>query len=486
MGRSTKDGAALERKLLKEVSSLLEEMGFVHRSAPLIVAVSGGPDSLALLLLLVQLRQPLGLDLHVAHLDHGLRGQESQEDARFVEETARRLELPMTLEREDVESYRATHHLSLEEAARKVRYSFLSRVAAAHGALGVALGHTADDQAETILMHLLRGSGLDGLTGMQTLSYWPSSHHEHPMALVRPLLGTKREETESLCRWKGVIPRDDSSNRSLHFTRNRIRADLLPRLRSYNPRLQEALLSLGRSAARDQAYILGEAVRARERLAVNTGEGVEIERAGFAALPPALKRHLLRLIYRELTGSASGLEHRHLEDMIKVSRGGPDKKISLPGGLTFSVEYGSLSLGRGQSRPSAAPALSEEYPLTIPGDTKVPGWNVKARLSTCAESPSHRDAYAALLDGERVGRYLYVRGRFPGDRFHPLGMAESKKLQDFMVDVKAPRDVRDRIPLVVSERGIVWVVGYRVAHWARLREDTPTVLSLDFSPDTAT
>jgi tRNA(Ile)-lysidine synthase len=486
MGRSTEDGAALERKLLKEVSRLLKELALVHSSQPLIVAVSGGADSLALLLLLAQLRQPLGLDIHVAHLDHGLRGQESLMDARFVEETALRLELPVTLEREDVESFRATHHLSLEAAAREVRYSFLARVAAAQGALAVALGHTADDQAETILMHLLRGSGLDGLMGMQTLSYWPSSRHSHPIALVRPLLGTKREETESLCRWKGFTPRDDSSNLSLHFTRNRIRSDLLPRLRSYNPRFQEALLRLGRSAAQDQAYILGEAVQAREMLAVDTGEGVSIEREGFAVLPPALKRHLLRLIYHQITGSSAGLENCHLEDMVKLSEGRAQKNISLPGGLIFSVEYGSLTLGRGQSKPTAGPALSGEYPLTLSGDTRVPGWNIRANFSMDREYPSHGDAYVAKLDGERVGRHLYVRGRIPGDRFHPLGMAVPKKLQDFMVDVKAPRGVRDRIPLVVSERGIVWVVGYRIAHWARLREDTTTVLSLGFSPDAAT
>ena len=486
MGRRTEDGATLERRLLKEVSNLLKRLGFAHRSQSIIVAVSGGPDSLALLLLLAQLRAPLELDLHVAHLDHGLRGHESQGDARFVEETARSLGLPVTMEREDAESYRAAHRLSLEEAAREVRYSFLSGVAAANGALAVALGHTADDQAETILMHILRGSGLDGLTGMQPLSYWPSSHHDHPTALVRPLLGAKREETEALCRWKGVTPRDDSSNRSLHFTRNRIRYDLLPRLESYNPRFQDALLRLGRSAVQDQAYILEEAARARERLAVGTGEGVSIERAGFADLPMALKIHLLRLIYHELTGSAAGLEHRHLEDMVRLSRGGPDKEISLPEGLTFSVGYGSLFLGSGRGKPPDIPALSEEYALTIPGDTRLPGWGVKAGLSTRDELRPLGDAHAARLDLERAGRHLYVRGRVPGDRFHPLGAAGHKKLQDFMVDVKVPRKERDRIPLVVSEKGIVWVVGYRVAHWARLTEDTSTVLSLDFYPDTAT
>ncbi|MBF8268222.1 MAG: tRNA(Ile)-lysidine synthetase [Dehalococcoidia bacterium] len=489
MGRGSEDGAALERRLLKEVGRLLKELGFVQSRQPLIVAVSGGPDSLALLLLLAQLRQPLALSLHVAHLDHGLRGQESQRDAKFVEEVAHSLDLPVTLEREEVSSYRTAHHLSLEEAAREVRYSFLSRVAIAQEAAAVALGHTADDQVETILLHLLRGSGLAGLAGMSPLAYWPSSRHDHPVALVRPLLEVGREETESYCRWKGVTPRDDPSNRSLLFTRNRVRFDLLPRLRAYNPRLREAMVRLGRSAAQDQAYILGEATQARERLAVNTGEGVRVERKGFAALPPALKRHLLRLIYQELRGSTLGLEHRHLEEMVKLSQGETGRRVSLPGGLAFSVDYDFLRLGPGRARAPVSPALSGEYPLDIPGNTRLPGWSVQAHLSEdmgCSSSLDVQDAHAARLDGERVGRHLYVRGRRAGDRFHPLGMETPKKLQDFLVDAKVPRDRRDTLPLVLSEKGIVWVVGHRIAHWARLREDTTVALGLEFSPETAT
>ncbi|MFH1560256.1 MAG: tRNA lysidine(34) synthetase TilS [Chloroflexota bacterium] len=482
MGQGTEEGLALEHRLLRTVRRLLKELGLAQGCQPLVVAVSGGPDSLALLLLLAELRQPLELSLHVAHLDHGLRGQESQEDAQFVAETARQLNLPVTLEREDVTSYRVGRHLSLEEAAREVRYSFLSRVATAQGAAAVALGHTADDQAETILMHLLRGSGLAGLAGMSPLAYWPSLHHSQRVALVRPLLEVRREETRSYCLWKGITPRDDSSNLSLQFTRNRLRSDLLPRLKSYNPRLQEALLRLGRSVTQDQAYILEEATRARERLAVDLGEGITIEREGFVALPPTLKRHLLRLIYQEIRGSSHGLEHRHLEGMVRLSQGSTGKEMDLPDGLVFSVDYHCLRLSFGKDRPPDAPIVAGEYPLMVPGDVQIPGWIIKARLSPGKETLPYAGAYAARLDGGRVGRRLLVRGRMPGDRFHPLGMTGSKKLQDFMVDAKVPRDMRDRVPLVLSEEGIAWVVGHRIAHWARIGEDTMEVVDLEFSP----
>ena len=268
MESSMDGGLALERRLLKETKRLLTELGLAHSRQALVAAVSGGPDSMALLLLLDRLKQPLGLELHVAHLDHGLRGLESREDARFVEKVALDMDLPVTLGWEDVESYRRDRGLSLEEAAREARYSFLSGVATAQGASAVVLGHTSDDQVETILMHLLRGSGLAGFAGMSPIAYWPSNHHKERVALARPLLDTTKEETAAYCRLRGVTPRQDTSNLSMKLTRNRIRLELLPYLREYNPRIREALLRLSGSAAQDLAYLLEAAGQAVERLAV--------------------------------------------------------------------------------------------------------------------------------------------------------------------------------------------------------------------------
>ena len=486
MKSSPDSGAALERKLMKDVEHLLRGLDPGLTLAPIIVAVSGGPDSLALLLLLTHLKETLGLTLHVAHLDHGLRGRNARNDALFVEEVARDLDLPATLGEEDVKSYMAGRGMSLEEAAREVRYSFLSRVAARQGASAVALGHTADDQTETVLMHILRGSGLTGLAGMSELSYWPSSRHKERISLVRPLLNVSREETAAYCRWKGVVPREDLTNRSLEFTRNRTRLELLPFLRDYNPRIRDALLRLSASAAHDQDYILGEAVQAMGKLATADGKGIHIERKGFTSLHPAIKRHVLRLVYEEITGLASGLQHRHIEDMVKLSNGGVGRSVDLPGGLVFTVDYDYLILRVNNSGAFGPPALLGEYPLSIPGETRIPGWTVSARLLPYDEGHLDAGVYTARMDAERVGRGLHVRGRRPGDRFIPLGMDGSKKLQDFMVDARIPADARDSVPLVVSKEGIVWVVGRRITHWARVRENTTRILALDFSPADAT
>jgi len=484
MARGIENGLALERRLIKLVTHILKELGLAMSKQPLIIAVSGGPDSMALLLLLSELRKPLGLNLHVAHLDHGLRGRESQEDAQFVEEMAASMSIPVTLGQEDVESYRTAHSLSLEEAAREVRYSFLSKVAAAQQADTVVLGHTADDQAETILMHLLRGSGLTGLTGMSSLAHWPSSHNEQSLSLVRPLLAIKRWETVSYCLWKKITPKEDSTNLYHKFTRNRLRLDLIPRLESYNPRFQESLLRLSRSASQDQAYILEEAIQARNKLASDSGDGITIERKQFIALAETLKRHLLRLVYEEIKGSSHGLEHRHLEAMVRLAMTSTGKDIDLPNGLVYSVRHEFIRLGFGKSKPPDAPVVVGEYPLTVPGNVRIPGWTVRTRLSAGESGISTSGTYSVRLNEGSVGRRLLVRRRKPGDRFQPIGMTGFKTLQDFMVDEKVPQEMRDRIPLVISDERIAWVVGLRIADWAKLTEDTTNVVSLEFSPTT--
>ena len=257
-------------------------------------------------------------------------------------------------------------------------------------------------------------------------------------------------------------------------------------MRSYNPRFQEALLRLGHSAAQNQDYIMAEAAQARERLAVDVDGGIALDREGFVALHPALKRHLLRLMYQEIRGSFLGLELHHLEGMVRLSRGSGSKEMALSNGLVFSVDHDLLRLSLRGADALDAPIVTGEHALTVPSDIRIPGWTITARLSQVEGALARAGAYAVALDEGQVGRRLLVRVRKPGDRFQPLGMKGTKKLQDFMVDAKVPRGTRDSVPLVLSEKGIAWVVGHRIAHWARIREQTTEVVTLEFSPAPAT
>lgn len=466
-------GPSLQRLVRNEVR------GAGLQDKTLVVAVSGGPDSLALLHLLARLRASCGLTLHVAHLDHALR-EGSAADARFVQEQARLLDLPFTCRREDVHAYRARRKLGMEQAAREVRYAFLAQVASAAGAAAVALGHTADDQAETVLHHIIRGTGLRGLQGMERLSTLPTAQGA-PVTLFRPLLSVTREETEGLCRSLGLTPRTDPTNVETSHTRNFIRSRVLPLLHEVNPRVRESLLRLSRTAALETADLESRASALWPSLASQAPGVVKLDRPALLRQDPAVRRELFRKAYFTLTGTAEGLEERHLEAMEHTLRGPSGRRVSLPHDLTWSVgyEHAALTLLPG-GPPVSLPPLEGTWPLACPGQTATGPWNVRATI--VSPKLSAHDPYVAVLDAGAVDAELVVRGWRPGDRFQPLGVEEStdKRLKEFFSDAKLPRELRHRVPLVVAPRGIVWVVGWRIAHWARLTSRSTRGLRLEF------
>ena len=474
-------------RLRSRVRAALQDAGLA-RGSLLVVAVSGGPDSLALLHALHSLSTEMGLRLHGAHLDHGLRGNDSAADARFVAAEFRRLGLPGTCERADVAADRRERKLSLEEAARDVRYAFLARVAGRQGADAVALGHTADDQAETVLMHLLRGSGLTGLRGMSPLTHRTFPHGS--VALVRPLLDVTRAEVAEFCRELGLAPRDDASNASTDMLRNRVRLELIPHLETYNPSLRRALLRLARSSARDLAYIDGQVDAAMTLVASPFTEGIAIDRDGFSRLHPAIQSHALRRAFAMCRGSARDLEQYHVDQMARLIGGRAGTSLDLPGGVRFLVEYERALLSRGLRDACPLPNLDGCHVLAIPGESRAGPWRVTVRYAGLDAPPettpprelSDGPPFAARLDAARVGASVWLRTRAPGERFQPLGMFHTKKLQDFMVDEKIPREWRERVPLLVTPRGVAWVVGCRVAEWARLGQGNAPQLEVSIEP----
>ncbi|MFQ5934301.1 MAG: tRNA lysidine(34) synthetase TilS, partial [Dehalococcoidia bacterium] len=282
------------RRLVEErVRSFLEEQGLTHDPQPLVIGVSGGPDSLCLLHALHRLAEPLGLSLHVAHLNHCLRGKESDDDDVFVSELARRLGLPYTIEREEVRRRRPSHSRSLEEMAREARYEFLARVTQNIGGLGVMVAHTADDQVETVLLHLLRGTGLPGLRGMRPVSDLKTPSGSN-VRLFRPLLEVARKDIVAYCRAVGITPRLDYTNLSTDYLRNKIRLKLIPTLREYNPNVESSLLRLADSASLEMNLIDKEVERVWSSTAREDQAGLRLDTAKLSQLAPALQRHLLR------------------------------------------------------------------------------------------------------------------------------------------------------------------------------------------------
>ena len=483
------------------------------------MAVSGGPDSVCLLHILTKLQAELDLRLHLAHLNHQLRGTEAEADASYVSQLAQQLGIPATIEQRDVKAYQARQHLSLEEAAREVRYTFLAQVARSIDADRVAVGHTVDDHIETILMHLIRGTGTRGLRGLQPCSRWQSSGNS--LTIIRPLLPLSRQETADYCHHHKLTPRIDASNLSLSPLRNRIRHQLLPMLQSYNPQVAEALLRTGRIAGDDLAFIDKEIARLWDEIGQEQESTIVLDKERFLELPPALKRHLLRTAIEKLLGNLKDIEARHIEEIMDALTKPAGKRLSLPRGLIFSIEYNRYLIGPDPAVLSPFPILEAEFQLKLPGETQLPGWHIEATIlsredfttaslikgglrgpkgkSEGANAPSETKAplplikgkgikgiglinnlFTAYFDLNKTGDKLVVRGRQPGDRFQPLGISQPKKLGEFMIDNKIPHSWRQRIPIVSSPKQILWVVGWRIDERVKVTENTKQVLCLKF------
>jgi tRNA(Ile)-lysidine synthase len=464
--------------LAERVLGFIQKHRLLSEGEKLVVAVSGGADSVCLLHILANLQ--LKLKLHIAHLNHQLRGADSDADAEYVSDLARKLAIPGTIEKRDVKGYQKEQRLSLEEAAREVRYRFLAQVANSIGAKRVAAGHTKDDHIETILMHLIRGSGTRGLRGLQPSTLWQSGADS--LIIVRPLLEISHEETEDYCRQQNLMPRLDASNLSLSPLRNRVRQQLMPLLESYNPAVAEALLRTGRIADDDISFLDEEVSRLWDEVIRQERQTIVLDKAAFEPLPPALKRYLLRAAVERLLGSAKDIEMRHIEEMMSLATKSAGKRLNLPGGLTFAVEYDRYLLTPDLSALSPLPPLKGEFPLKIPGETRLPGWRVEASIVERGDV-TEKDDFTAYLDLAKSGDRLTVRARKKGDRFQPLGLSQTKKLGEFMIDAKIPQAWRGRIPLVCSGEQILWVVGWRLDERAKVGAKTKRVLRLQFEAD---
>ena len=469
-----------QQPLPQRVLRFIREHNLVREKKELLlVGVSGGPDSVCLIHILAGLKNTLGIKLHIAHLNHMLRGAESDADSEYVASLAHELGIPATIERRDVKTYQKKYRLSLEEAAREVRYAFFSEVAHSLGGDVVAVGHTADDQIETILMHLVRGTGLAGLRGMQPVSALRSPEAAE-LKVVRPLLEVRREETKAYCAARGLAPRSDSSNLLPNQLRNKIRSQLIPLLREYNPEIDEALLRMASAAGSDLAYIGKEVSRVWSKVARERPDGVAIDRAELSKLHPALRRHLVRSVFQHLLGDLQDIESVHIESLLEALTKPVGKKLSLPRGLAFHGDYDYGLLTTRDRLAGSFPALDGEHCLNIPGETEFCGWRVRSSILNRRPRKGGEKELKACFDLDVAGKKLTVRGRRSGDRFQPLGMESPKKLQDFMVDAKIPSAWRDYVPLVCSPQHIIWVAGWRIDHRARVTPSTRRVLCLEF------
>lgn len=448
------------REFLARVRRTVDDRELLKGGERMVLAVSGGPDSLALLYSFTRLAHHYDLELHVAHFDHRLR-EGSDRDAAFVARQAKRLGLPATVRVAD--SAEPIGGMSPEEAARSRRLAFLGEVAGSVGATRIATGHTLDDQAETVLMRMLVGAGRRGLGGIPPRRWY----------YVRPLIDTRRTQVEAFCRALRLRPRIDPTNADPAYLRNQIRRETIPALEgSLNVRLIESLARLA-DIVRDEDHYLDQraaALAAPEPVEGGSRLAVSVLRE----LPPALQRRAIRLLARH---EGPGIDHAHTEAVRALALGGrTGQELHLPGPLSARLEYGFLVVGH--VSPSDVPA--EPVALAVPGETDLPPWGFALRAWVAGNRPATLPdgRGVCVLDADRVGLPLRVRRWRPGDRFRPLGMPGWKKVGDFFTDAKVPKARRAEVPLVVSHEGIVWMVGHRIDDRVKVTERTRRFLWL--------
>lgn len=471
-------------KLVEAVHRTIAEHHLFEPGEKIVLGISGGPDSLCMLYVMELLREELDVRLHIAHLDHGLREKAAQEDASYVEDVSRRLGLPVTIEKIDVRGLARREKWAVEEAARRARYTFLAEVARAQGTRTVAVAHHADDQVESIVMHWLRGAGLAGLRGMRPLQPYPLEGCPD-LRLARPLLEVTRVEIEAFCRQQGIQPRWDLSNLDTTLHRNRIRLELLPLLETFNPNLRQVLRRSAQIVAADYDFISERAEEAWQRVARVGGSAVHFSRSAWTPLHPSLKRTLLRRAIQALRASLRNIDWIHIQSALEALETKPaGTRVTLPRGLQLFIGYDGFVVGE-ELPLDDVPLLDrgQEVRVQAPGRTPMgTGWQLVAeemgRPPAIETSP---DPWQAFLDLERAGRDLTLRTRRRGDRFHPLGLeGKEKLLREFMIDAKISRHLRERLPLLTGDPGILWVCGYRLDERVKVSADTRRILRLRF------
>jgi tRNA(Ile)-lysidine synthase len=467
--------------MLDQIRKTIAAHSMLEQGDHLVVAVSGGPDSVALLRLLSLLTDEFRLHLTTAHLNHGLRKGEADDEEAFVRRLSHGMGISCICRRMDIRTFKEGKRGSLEEICREERYRFLDETAEKCGAVKIAVGHHRDDQAETVLLHLLRGSGPEGLRGILPV---------RDGRIIRPLLEVGRSAILAFLRREGLSFMTDSSNESPLFLRNRVRGELIPKLAAaYNPRLSEGLCQTAGIIRREDDYLRGVVRQTVHRWGIDPGgESVELPVADLVQLHEAIQGRIVKWLLEEAAPFRNGIGYRHIEAVLLLARrpGGRRVSLDLPSRIRVERTEGLLRISKEKERKARNRERVNpprfEYRVEIPATFHLPeigrtihlAWIEKPPIREMKSSPE-----IAFMDYDRITPPLVLRNMRPGDRVAPLGTGGTKKLKDYFIDRKIAASCRGGIPLLADAGSIIWIAGERISERVRVTEKTRKVLKAE-------
>ncbi len=460
--------------MLDKIRKTIEEYNLIEKEDKIIVAISGGPDSVCLLHTLYQLKEEYNLELFGVHLNHNFRGMEAHIDAQYVSNLCEELNILCFIKSVDVPQYAEENGLSSEEAGRILRYDFFEEVAQRVNASKIAVAHNENDQAETVLMRLLRGTGLQGLTAIHIIRG----------KIIRPLLNVDRKSIEEYCNTHNLSPRIDKTNLESIYHRNKIRLELIPYLEeNYNPNIKANLVKTAETLKNDFDFIEEKAREIYTSLVNSQSEyRLELPIEGIQGLHDALQSRVIRLAAEQLLGRQEILEYKHVENVLELmEKSSTGKKISLPMGLIAKINYENICF---TTKAEESKMFHYELPREGSFNLEEIGGTFTMRVVDRGEMKEiSRDKYRKSFDYDEIKNVLNIKNRRDGDRFYPLGLTGSKKLKDFFIDYKINRDERDKIPLICDGNEIMWVVGLRISEKYKIREKTKRILEIVFNKE---
>lgn len=456
-------------EIFQKIKETIEKHSMLSGGENVLVALSGGPDSVFLLHVLNNLKEELKLDLHTLYINHGLRPEETPLEIEFCKKLCETLKVPFITKSVDVKSFAKEKSMNNQEAARELRYKVFEETAFETKADKIALGHNADDQAETLLMRLLRGSGPIGLSGIPPVRGM----------CIRPLIEIERQEINRYIQEEKIDFVVDSSNLRRDYLRNKIRFSIIPMMKEINPNIIETLSRTAAIFREEERHFDIIVVKTLMRLISRKSDSrIELFLSPLEAMDKVILRRVLRRVIDETKGLRR-INFIHVEDIIDlIKTGKTGDRLYLPKGIRVIKDYSTLIF------TTEPPVKLDTYMLEVPGEINLKEAGVLIKASILESHKSEikdlrLSADLAVFDAERLIFPLVVRSRKEGNFFYPFGFGKRKKLQDFFVDGKVPRDERDRIPLIISGEDIIWVAGYRQDDRFKVVDETKKVLKLE-------